>query len=146
MGRSTLGRIGDDRAVGSLIDRLEHDGDRDVRVAAAWALGEIGDERAALTLQRASLSDRKHEVREAANIAYRKLPRPGQGVDPNTGELPGSTGDPATPGYPEVLDLGPSPTPRPYPSETPPPPPSPALDSGPALEAPGSSAPFRNPS
>ncbi|WP_435007322.1 HEAT repeat domain-containing protein [Tundrisphaera lichenicola] len=141
-GALTLGRIGDDRAVGSLIDRLERDGDREVRVAAAWALGEIGDERAALSLQRASLGDRKHEVREAANIAYRKLPRPGQTPDPNTGELPASTGNRAITNQSEFLDPGPSPEARPYPSEPPPPP---APDAGPALEAPDDLSPPRNP-
>ena len=56
-GALTLGRIGDPRAVPALNERLEHDFDKDVRVAAAWALGEIGDERGAVALERAVISD-----------------------------------------------------------------------------------------
>ncbi|WP_435019254.1 HEAT repeat domain-containing protein [Tundrisphaera sp. TA3] len=77
-GSLALGHFGDDRAVPALMERLERDGDRDVRVAAAWALGEIGDPRSAVALERAALYDKKHEVRDAANEAYRRLPRPGQ--------------------------------------------------------------------
>ena len=77
-GALTLGHLGDDRAVTPLMDRLEHDFDREVRVAAAWALGEIGDPRAGVALQRATLYDRRQEVRNAAGTAYQRLPKPGQ--------------------------------------------------------------------
>lgn len=150
-GALTLGRLGDDRAVPGLIDRLEHDNDKEVRVAAAWALGEIGDERAALALERASLYDKKHEVRDAAQIGYRKLPRPGQTPDPSTGEVAGPSPvgaqGPAIRSRPrEVLDPGPNPSgpSQPNPDDTPPPAPVPA--NGPELEAPTSPGPFRNPS
>lgn len=142
-GALTLGRLGDDRAVGPLIDRLEHDGDKEVRVASAWALGEIGDERSALPIQRAALNDKKHEVREAAGIAYRKLPRPGQVVEAPTGLAPVQPQSRVIRSQPEILDSGPNPANRPAPEETPPPPPVPA---GPALEAPLSPQAFQNPS
>ena len=74
-GALTLGRIGDPRAVPALIDRLERDGERDVRVASAWALSEIGDPRAAVALERAALFDKRREVREAATSAYQRLAR-----------------------------------------------------------------------
>jgi hypothetical protein len=134
-GALTLGRLGDDRAVGSLIDRLEHDSEKEVRVAAAWALGEIGDERSALALQRVSLDDKKHEVREAAQIAYRKLPRPGQDPNPTTGQLPVSPQNRVIRSNPEILDPGPGPALRPNPGDPPPPPPVPAGE--PPLERPG---------
>ena len=71
----TLGRLGDARATHALIDRVNKDWSKDVRVAAAWALGEIGDPRAAITLQKAALYDKRKDVRDAANIAYKKLGR-----------------------------------------------------------------------
>ena len=77
-GALTLGNLGDDRAVVPLMDRLEHDFDREVRVASAWALGEIGDPRAGVALQRAALYDRRQEVRTAATTAYQRIPKPGQ--------------------------------------------------------------------
>ncbi|MDB5351921.1 MAG: lyase HEAT-like repeat protein [Planctomycetota bacterium] len=103
-GALTLGRLGDARAVPALIDRLDRDGEKEVRVAAAWALGEIGDPRGALSLQKASLYDRKREVKEAAAIAYQKLDRAPIN-DPNVRvPEPDST----------------SPTPLPLPDEEPP--------------------------
>jgi hypothetical protein len=127
-GSLTLGHLGDDRAVPALMDRLERDGDRDVRVAAAWALGEIGDTRSAVALERAALYDKKHEVREAANIAYRRLPKPGQAQDPATIQTQG-----------QVLDPGPAPSTVPnrplgLPSS------GEGFPQGPALEAPEGSA------
>jgi hypothetical protein len=74
-GALTLGRLGDARAVPALIERVDKDWEKEVRVAASWALGEIGDPRAAITLQKAMLYDKKQEVRDAANIAYKKLGR-----------------------------------------------------------------------
>lgn len=73
-GALTLGRLRDARAVPILTDRLKNDTDREVRVAAAWALGEIGDPRGAVPLQRAALFDHRREVRDAAAEAYRRMP------------------------------------------------------------------------
>jgi hypothetical protein len=91
-GALTLGRIGDARAVPALCDRLEHDFDKEVRVASAWALGEIGDEHAAVALERAAIHDKRHEVRDAAALAVTKIPKPGQVVDPaatvTSGQVP----------------------------------------------------------
>ena len=115
-----------------------------MRVAAAWALGEIGDERSALALQRASLDDKKHEVREAAQIAYRKLPPPGQNPSPTTGQVPVPPQNRVIRSSPEIVDPGANPALLPAPGDTPPPPPVPVGE--PPLEAPSSPPPFRNPS
>ncbi len=166
-GALTLGRIGDPRAVPALNERLEHDFDKEVRVASAWALGEIGDEGGAIALERAAIHDKRHEVRDAATIAFKKLPRPGQETNIASGPVPPKTQSatqvPAQPrgvirSQPEVLDPGPGPNSNPtppsetnpnapgriYPEDTPPPPPTPAIS--PALEPPAGSGPFRNPS
>ncbi len=164
-GALTLGRIGDPRAVPALNERLEHDFDKEVRVASAWALGEIGDEGGAVALERAAIHDKRHEVRDAATIAFKKLPKPGQAPTSTTGPVPLKTQSPLQAPYqaspvirsqPEVLDPGPSPSPTPnpnptpnqpgriYPEDTPPPPPVPA--NLPALEPPVTNGPFRNPS
>ena len=66
-----LGKIGDDRAVLSLLSVLAHD-DNDVRTFAAIALGRIGDPRAVEPLI-ATLSDHHHEVRSSAALALGKL-------------------------------------------------------------------------
>ena len=60
------------------VERLEHDFDKEVRVAAAWALGEIGDNRAAVPLERAAQFDKRQDVRTAAKAAYGRLTKPGQ--------------------------------------------------------------------
>jgi HEAT repeats len=165
-GALTLGRIGDPRAVPALNERLEHDFDKDVRVAAAWALGEIGDERGAVALERAVLSEKHHhEVRDAATEALKKLPKPGQPSPRKTSPLPTQTA-PA----PTVIqgraygDIDPGPNPvvvppgRVYPEDQPPPPPvpatlppptpnpSPATSPAPALEPPTTPGPFGKPS
>jgi len=133
-----LGSLDDDRAVPSLIERLEHDLEREVRVAAAWALGEIGDPRAAVPLERAALYDKRHDVRDAAKTAYARLAKPGQ---PLPASVPGPAQSRSPARYqapapvvsrPEVYDPGPGATPRAAdPGDTPPPPPSPA--GGPGL-------------
>ena len=55
------------------MERLEKDNEKEVRVAAAWALGEIGDPRATLALDRAALYDRRQDVRAAASQAMVRL-------------------------------------------------------------------------
>ena len=124
-GALTLGHLGDDRAVTPLMDRLEHDFDREVRVAAAWALGEIGDPRAGVALQRATLYDRRQEVRNAASTAYQRLPKPGQelaGSPEGPIAAPTATTIVSRPGSgsppPSMVDPGPQPTPT---SDVPPP-------------------------
>lgn len=72
-GALTLGRMGDVRAVPSLMERLDKDHDMEVRVASAWALGELGDPRSMLALDRASRFDKKAEVRAAANRAIGRM-------------------------------------------------------------------------
>ena len=149
-GALTLGRIGDPRAVPALNERLEHDFDKEVRVASAWALGEIGDERGAVALERAAISDKRHEVRDAATIAFKKLPKPGEAPSRPASTstpppIPPQAQAPLPPSNviqsrPQVLDPGPSPDP----ADTPPPPPVPST--GPALEPPSTSGPPTNPS
>ena len=114
-GALTLGRLGDARAVPALIERLENDWEKEVRVACAWALGEIGDARAALPLQKASLYDRKKEVKDAAAIAYRKLrePSPAPAVVAQPGGPASSpSSEPPLQAIPHSLDPPPPPMPE----------------------------------
>ncbi len=136
-GALTLGHLGDPRAVGPLMERVQHDLDREVRVAAAWALGELADPRAAVVLERAALYDKRQEVRDAANTAYRKLPRPVAASSSSAvGSAPGVTSPPAPaivsrPGAiqpstgtlmldPGAPNVAPADTPPPFPSPEPP--------------------------
>jgi len=66
-----LGKLGDTRAVGSLIAALQ-DEDIEVHHAAAWALGEIRDARAVDPLI-AALQDEDVEVRRAAAWALGEI-------------------------------------------------------------------------
>lgn len=68
-----LGRLGDDRAVPALFDRLKNDPSKDVRVAAANALGMIGDPKTTVILERAIVYDKKQEVRDAAAAALARV-------------------------------------------------------------------------
>ncbi len=68
-----LGRLGDPRAVPSLIHVLKYDNFKDVRVAAAIALGEIGGSDAAVALERASIYDHREDVRKASTTALERL-------------------------------------------------------------------------
>jgi HEAT repeats len=74
-GSITLGKYGDARGVPSLIDRLQHDNDKEVRMAAAWALAEIGDQRAMVPLETARQFDKRAEVRAVAEKSVARLPR-----------------------------------------------------------------------
>ena len=69
----TLGRLGDPRAVPSLIHVLKYDLHKDVRIAGAIALGEIGGPEAAVALERSSIYDHKEDVRRAAAKAIERL-------------------------------------------------------------------------
>ena len=68
-----LGRMGDPRAVPSLIHVLKYDNFKDVRVASAIALGEIGGSDAAVALERSSIYDHREDVRKAATTALDRL-------------------------------------------------------------------------
>lgn len=69
----TLGRLGDPRAVPSLVHVLKHDNFKDVRVASAIALGEIGGSDAAVALERAAVYDHREDVKKAASTALERL-------------------------------------------------------------------------
>jgi hypothetical protein len=69
----TLGRLRDPRALPALVDRLKNDSSKTVRVAAATAIGEIGDEQAAVVLERATIYEKRQEVRDAAAAALAKM-------------------------------------------------------------------------
>jgi HEAT repeats len=69
----TLGRLGDPRAVPSLVHVLKYDNFKDVRVASAIALGEIGGSDAAVALERSSIYDHREDVRKAATTALERL-------------------------------------------------------------------------
>ncbi len=68
-----IGKIGDDRGVTPLFDRLKYDKATSVRVAAAIGLGQIGDPKTEIILQRAVLYDKKQEVRDAATAAIARI-------------------------------------------------------------------------
>jgi hypothetical protein len=113
-GALTLGQLGDERAVTALIDRLQRDNSKEVRIASAWALAEIGDPRAAVDLKRAAMFDKRREVRQAAVEAYNRLPREGQAPTPGAGTSPPPAApvEPAPPPPPEPAPIplnGPSP-------------------------------------
>ncbi len=71
----TLGKYGDARGVPPLIDKLEHDFDKEVRMAAAWALAEIGDPRAMVPLETAKQFDKRADVRNVASKSLERMPR-----------------------------------------------------------------------
>lgn len=77
----TLGKLGDSRAVPALIDRLRHDGEKEVRQACCWALLQIGDPQALPWLEQAAIHDKKKEVREGAQKAIALFPRPASTPD-----------------------------------------------------------------
>jgi hypothetical protein len=68
-----LGRLGDPRAVPSLVHVLKYDAFKDVRIASAIALGEIGGSESAIALERASIYDKREDVRKAAATALERL-------------------------------------------------------------------------
>jgi hypothetical protein len=68
-----LGRLGDPRAVTSLVHVLKYDNFKDVRVAAAISLGEIGGSDAAVALERSSIYDHREDVRKASTTALERL-------------------------------------------------------------------------
>jgi len=69
----TLGRLGDPRAVPSLVHVLKYDLHKDVRIAAAIGLGEIGGPDAAIGLERCSIYEKREDVRKAASTALERL-------------------------------------------------------------------------
>jgi len=68
-----LGRLGDPRAIPSLIHVLKYDSWKDVRIAAAISLGEIGGNESAVALERGAIYDHKDEVRKASSNALARL-------------------------------------------------------------------------
>ena len=68
-----LGRLGDPRAIPSLVHVLKYDTWKDVRIAAAISLGEIGGNESAVALERSAIYDHKEEVRKAATNALARL-------------------------------------------------------------------------
>ncbi len=73
-GAITLGKLGDARGVPPLIDRLQHDHEKEVRMAAAWALAEIGDPRAIVPLETAAQFDKRADVRAVAAKSLARIP------------------------------------------------------------------------
>jgi hypothetical protein len=74
-GALTLGHLKDPRGVSPLIDRLEHDMEKEVRMAAAWSLAEIGDPRAVVALETARQFDKRADVRAVAEKSLSRMPR-----------------------------------------------------------------------
>ena len=124
-----LGRLRDPRAVPSLMERLKNDTDKSVRASCAWALGEIGDPRASAFLEHATLYDHKQEVRDAAGLAFQRLPVAGS-APVVEGNAPAPAGPVArTQGDPPALE-GPAEELAPVDRSTPPPIPTPPGESG----------------
>ncbi len=94
----TLGRLGDPRAVPSLVHVLKYDNFKDVRVAAAIALGEIGGSDAAVALERSSIYDHREDVRKACD----------DGAGPAQHQGPGPGGPDAAARRVDVARLGPA--------------------------------------
>ena len=82
----TLGRLGDPRAVPSLVHVLKYDLHKDVRIASAIALGEIGGSDAAIALERCSIYDHKDDVRHAASTALERLNTKAKAAPPISSE------------------------------------------------------------
>ncbi len=76
-----LGKLGDARAVDSLIEVLRNEETWDVRQMAAWALGQIDDPRVVDPLSYASVKDADSNVREEAYNALQKSTVGGNKVD-----------------------------------------------------------------
>ncbi len=139
----TLGRLGDPRAVPSLVHVLKYDLHKDVRIASAIALGEIGGSDAAIALERSSIYDHKEDVRHAASTALERLNTKAKAGPPISSEVGGSRALPQPPdpsahspfqGYPGTGESSPEPragNPDPSPAQAepagnqPPPPPTP---------------------
>ena len=83
----TLGRLGDPRAVPSLVHVLKYDLHKDVRIASAIALGEIGGSDAAIALERSSIYDHKEDVRHAATTALERLNANAKAAPPVSSEV-----------------------------------------------------------
>ena len=144
----TLGRLGDPRAVPSLVHVLKYDSNKDVRIAGAISLGEIGGPDAAISLERCSIYDHKDDVRHAAAIALERLnakakasPPPISSPDGQSGVVPRPpepTSSSPFRGYPaggETSPETPAANPEPPPAQAdpavnqPPPPPTPVTGS-----------------
>ncbi len=92
-----LGRLGDPRAVPSLVHALKYDNFKDVRVASAIALGEIGGSDAAVALERASIYDHREDVRKASTTALERLNTKAQALAARIqtgGSMPSAAGRP----------------------------------------------------
>jgi HEAT repeat protein len=133
-----LGRLGDPRAVPSLINVLKHDSSKDVRVASAISLGEIGGSDSAVALERCAIYDHKDEVRKAATNALERLNARVKSAPPFASQAAPSTAAPvppatSTPFRDSAPPLEPS-LPQAEASASPPPPPTP-VTSGPGAAA-----------
>jgi hypothetical protein len=93
----TLGRLGDQRAVPSLVHVLKYDLHKDVRIASAIALGEIGGSDAAIALERCTVYEKRDDVRKAATTAIERLNAKAKASPPPS---PGFAAQPANPYLP----------------------------------------------
>jgi hypothetical protein len=118
-----LGRLGDPRAVPSLIHVLKYDSWKDVRIAAAIALGEIGGSEAAVALERCAIYDKKDDVKKAATSALERLNAKAKAAPPTTLH--------ATAPTPNPPPAAPAPSPSPFRGY-------PSPGSEPAVESPAS--------
>ena len=135
-GALALGRIGDDRAVGPLIERLEHDFDSDVRVACR--LGPRRDRRRTGRRRPGEGRALRQEARGPRGRQHRLPEAPQAGPGPGPAAIRGRR--------------WPARSPRPRPGRPPVPRRDPAAPAPagprrrPGAGAPGSASPFRSPS
>ncbi len=138
-----LGRLGDPRAIPSLVHVLKYDNWKDVRIAAAISLGEIGGNESAVALERSAIYDHKEEVRKASTNALARLNAKakaaaasipsrapfGPTAPPPSSSVPSPfRGESAAPENSPPAATAPAGEPPPQSDLTPPPPPSPVTD------------------
>jgi HEAT repeat protein len=70
---ASLGKIGDPRATGPLLDFLERDVDPAIRGNAIYALGDIGDRAALARLEEFAASSEDENLRRLATAAVKKI-------------------------------------------------------------------------
>jgi hypothetical protein len=92
-----LGRMGDPRAIPSLIHAVKYDSSKDVRIAAAIGLGEIGGSESAIALERCAIYDKKEDVRKAAATALERLNSQGKNTPAISSQVAPSIGSPRPP-------------------------------------------------
>jgi HEAT repeats len=118
---------------------LKHDAFKDVRIASAIALGEIGGSESAIALERASIYDKREDVRKAAATALERLNVKARAAPPISSQVMPRGAGPA-PAPPEPAASSPF-RGYPAPSATAPETPAPSSDPAPPQSEPAAQPP-----